>query len=506
MNAALQDLIGAVRRSAPDLVDEWEATALIESFGWTDERICHTFGLSDTRAMGRHVFEQLVDRGAAPIEAVGEDTAAWRWPTVAGAYSRTLVFALPWLVMFGIEAVWPDAFETQPEMAGPISVAVMLSLISTGGYVQAVARKGSFYLGMNQLVLARHVGLLLCRGGLITTGLLATGGLLAGQYFDIFGSTAARLIATFYFVMLSGLWLACAMVSLVSPRWRVPVIYLGAGAVFLLVRAYLGASTLEAHTLALITAVALSLVLTVEAFHGSQHRDTRTERVILPRTPVLLDSVLPHFIYGVAYFTFLFADRLSAGSALPATSGLPFGIAPDYKRGIDLAFLVFLIVAGAVECCNLVTMRAWRSEAQHAVVGAGAFGHSLSRRRTISLWVVVAMFSACAVTAGAVASRVSFLSPAANATFMAGCLGYGLFAIGLLDALLLLSVNRPVAVLSALLPALMVNLIGGYVFSHIAGAQFAVAGLVCGAAVFVVLARRGVTGALRRPDFAYAWA
>ena len=506
MSVALQNLIGAVRRSAPDLVDEWEATAWIESFGWTDERIRHAFGLADTRAMGRHVFEQPVDPDSVRPEPAPSPRAERTWVTLVGAYSRTLIYALPWLVMFAIEAVWPDAFDTQPEMAGPISVAVMFSLICTGGYVQAIARKGSFYLGMNQLVLARHVGVLLCRGGMMTTGLLALGGMAAGEYFDIFGSTSARLVATFYFVALSSLWLACAMVSLVSSHWRVPLIYLGAGAVFLVARVYGGASTLAAHTFAVITAVILAVGLAIDAFRGSSQRDTRTERVILPRTPVLLHSLLPHFMYGLAYFTFLFADRLCAGSALPLTSGLPFGIAPDYKRGIDLAFLVFLMVAGLVECCNLGAMRAWRKAAKHAPVGGSGFGDGLRRRRDIALAVVIVAFLGCATVAAGIAARVAFLTPAANITFMAGCLGYALFAIGLLDALLLFSINRPGAVLSALLPALLINLISGYAFSHIAGAQYAVAGLVFGSAWFVVQARRRARVALRRPDFAYAWA
>jgi uncharacterized membrane protein len=506
MSVALQNLVGAVRRSAPDLVDEWEATAWIESFGWTDERIRRAFGLADTRAMGRHVFEQPSGPAGVPVEKASRSRTERSWVTLASAYSRTLVYALPWLVMFAIEAVWPDAFETQPEMAGPISVAVMFSLISTGGFVQAIARKGSFYLGMHQLVLARHVGVMLCRGGLLTTGVLALGGMAAGEYFDIFGSTPARLVATFYFVVLSILWLACAMVSLVSSHWRVPLIYLGAGSVFVIARLSLGASTLAAHTAAVVAAVILAVVLAIEAFRGSAERDTRTERVILPRTPVLLHSLVPHFLYGAAYFSFLFADRLSAGSALPLTSGLPFGIAPDYKHGIDLAFLVFLIVAGIVECCNLAAMRAWRNDAKHAAVGGPAFGDGLRRRRSIACAVVIVLFLLCAAIAATIAMRVAFLTPAASITFMAGCVGYALFAIGLLDALLLFSVNRPGAVLGALMPALLVNLVCGYAFSHIAGAQYAVAGLVCGSAWFAVHARRSARTVLRRPDFAFAWA
>jgi hypothetical protein len=358
---------------------------------------------------------------------------------------------------------------------------------------------------MNQLVLARHVGLLLCRGGLITTGLLAAGGLAAGQYFDVFGSAAARLIAAAYFVLLSVLWLACAMVSLVQPLWRVPLIYLGGAAAFLVARVVFDSSTLTAHTFALLGCVGIAAIVAAEAFRGSRQRDTRTERVVLPRTPVLLYALLPPFVYGVAYFTFLFADRLSAGSALPTASGLPFGIMPDYKRGIDLAFLVFLLVAGGVECCNLAIMRAWRRDARTEPAGSRAFRDRLQHRRRVSRAVIAGGIGCCAVIAGVIAARVDFLTPAGSITFVAGCVGYGLFAIGLLDALLLFSVNRPLEALKALLPALAVNLGVGYAFSHIAGANYAVAGLICGAALFAIRARRLLSSALRRPDFAYGW-
>lgn len=511
MDAALHNLVGAVRRSAPDLVDEWEATAWVESFGWTDDRIQASFGLPTTRALGRHIY--LQPREAAELTARAasdpdEDAAApTEVTTLPGAYSRSFVYAIPWLVLFTVESVWPYALETQPEMAGPISLAVMASLIATGGYVQAIARKASFYLGMYQLALARHVGLLLCRVGLATTAVITVAAIVAGAYFDIFGSAAARAMAAFYFVMLSALWLACAMLSLQSPRWRVPVVYVSAGLFFVLVKTAFDLSTLAAQTAAMVAAVVVASALTAAAFRSASRRDHRTEVLVLPRPPVLLHSLLPHFIYGIAYFAFLFADRLSAGSALPATWGLPFGLALDYKRGIDLAFLVFLIVAGGVEYGIISFMRSWREDAKSRSASAiGDLGDRLARRRTITLWIIVTFFAIAAVIAAAIAGHKEFLTPDATRVFLAGCAGYLLFSVGLFDALLLFSIDRPFAVLRALLPALAVNLIGGYLFSHIAGPEYAAAGLVLGAVLFAVGARRSVDHVLRKPDFAYAWA
>ena len=508
MDAALQKVAAAVRRNAPDLIDDWEATAWVESFGWTDERVKAALALPDTRTLGRRVFELSdgISAPAADVDVDEDDTdESTALIALLGTYSRTLIYAFPWLVMFAAEAAWPSVLDTRPEMAGPISVAVMLSLIATGGYVQAIARKGSFYLGMQQVILARHVGLLLCRVGLITIGALTVLGLLLGGYFDVFGSTWARVIAAFYFVMLATLWLACAMASLVPPRWRVPVVYLGAGTVFVTARAFFEASTLDAYTIALIVAVALASVLTHEAFRTAVDSDRRTERVVLPRTAVLLHSLVPHFTYGVAYFTFLFADRLSAGSALPAISGLAFGISGDYKRGIDLAFLVFLLVAGAVEAINVLLMQAWRSDAREGAPGAPPLARALRRRRRIALCLIAATFGTFAIAAAALAIP-DFLSPESYGVFVAGCLGYGLFSLGLLDALLLFSINRPGDVLRALLPALGLNLVSGYACSHVIGAQYAVVGLVLGAAWFAWRTASRARAAMRQPDFAYAWA
>ena len=511
MDAALQGLVGAVRKRAPDLVDEWEATAWVESFGWTDDRIRTAFGLSDTRALGRYIYEhplpgRVWSSPAAPAPAppaqTHDQTAA---AVAAGAYARTLIYALPWLVMFAVEGLWPDTFDTQPEMAGPISVAVMLSLIATGGFVQAIARKGSFYLGMQQAIMARHVGWLLWRTGAAGTALFAGTAFLLASYFDVFGSPTARLVALSYFVMLSVLWLCCAMLSLQTPRWRVPTVFVAAGVVFVLVKSNLDGSALAAQTAALIVAVTAAAVLCWDAFRTAARRDSRTERIVLPRLPVLLHSLVPYFVYGMAYFTFLFADRLSAGSALPLQTGLPFGIAIDYKRGIDLAFLVFLIVAGAVECCNLLLMRYWRDQAHRTAV-AEPLQQALERRRRYGAAAIVGIFIIGAVVAATVAHAVEFLTPAGYVIFIAGSTGYALFAAGLLDALTLFSLNRPAAVLRALLPALFVNLVSGYILSHIAGAEFAVAGLILGAALFALGVRRGVAEALKRPDYAYGWA
>ena len=86
---------------------------------------------------------------------------------------------------------------------------------------------------------------------------------------------------------------------------------------------------------------------------------------------------------------------------------------------------------------------------------------------------------------------------------LVGCLGYLLFVIGLLNAILLFSLNQAVAVLNTLLPSLIVNLIVGYILTHLIAVYCAAIGLVIGAAVFTLLSSRKVLQAIKQPDYTY---
>ena len=91
-----------------------------------------------------------------------------------------------------------------------------------------------------------------------------------------------------------------------------------------------------------------------------RQKKVKTEEMALPRIPVLVHYTLtPYFFYGVAYFSFLFADRFAAGTAITLFSGLGFGIESGYARGIDFALVNFLFTAALVEALNYRFMGGW---------------------------------------------------------------------------------------------------------------------------------------------------
>ncbi len=122
MPTNLDELASAVAAESPQLTDAWEATALIESFGYTDRDIHREFGFANTLLAGRHIYNRLSGKRALEKQRSQE-----RRPSVLGAFvdkfSSSFVYAVPWVVVVISEYVRPQALELPPELAGPLSLA-----------------------------------------------------------------------------------------------------------------------------------------------------------------------------------------------------------------------------------------------------------------------------------------------------------------------------------------------------------------------------------------------
>ncbi len=116
-----------------------------------------------------------------------------------------------------------------------------------------------------------------------------------------------------------------------------------------------------------------------------------------------------------------------------------------YKDGMDIALLTFLLACAAVECCNLILMRGWRQ------AGQLHYGSGFARGASRLLWrwhaltaVLVAAFAGVAFGVREVAEPLTrrSLDGLAGTILIVGDIGYLLFAVGLLNALALLSTDR----------------------------------------------------------------
>lgn len=199
------------------------------------------------------------------------------------------------------------------------------------------------------------------------------------------------------------------------------------------------------------------------------------------------------------YFAFLFADRIAAGSSVPWASGLSFGISAEYKKGMDLALFIFLILAAAVEYAADRFARRWFQLAEQKDVLRAV----LRTHYYYSLVAVSCLFAVLGLASWPIYHRLAHLI---LVTAVIGSIGYFFVALALFNLVVLLSANRLDRVLRSLGAALISNAAVGYVLSHLFGVEFAAVGLVVGGVVLFFSSYHLMKGVLRAPEYFYALA
>ena len=494
-----EPLLVRLREAQPDLADRWEITALIEAAGYSDRRIREELGVRDARALASILYDRLSVEvrppRAVPRRTPFRDDLAAAVTSFCGDFAGSAIYALPWLVVFWMQHVHPDAFYAPAALSGPLMLALMASLVGTGGFVQAIARKGVFYCSMGQRAVAYHVTRRLFECGAIVALSAALLMAVAGWHFQ-FLRPAVLAVTVTYYVTLSLLWMVCALVTLEGRRWRVPAIFVVGGIVFAVVHQG-GGSTLAAQLSGAYGALVAGGL--VAAFD----RARAPEPPSLPNTQVLLHSLAPHFWYGALYFSLLFADRVVAGT-MRVLGGDTFGLETSYVQAVDVALVSFLVMAALVEHMNTVFMRGLRREMRRRAPDDPALVRRLRVRHVVLLLIVVVCFPALDAICRSISVTLRPLAvDSGSRVLLLASMGYLFLSVGLLNALILLSLNRPFAVVSTLVVGLGLNLGCGAFLALLIDPTYAAGGLAAGAAFVAIRTTVKVADALVAPAHAY---
>ena len=497
----LDRLLEDVEAACPRPLDEWEATAVVESLGYTDDVIAAELGFPDALTLGRHVHARLSERRAAGASPQAAAAAPASGPlTYVRIFFRSFIHALPWIAAFVAERVAPGVAGLPADLAAPFSLAVLGSLVTSGGFIQLIARRGLFHVGAGLPHLARRACSQFTRFGIAVSIVVAFAAVLFGFYQDLFADERL-LLAAAYFLILSLLWMKCAELGIWGKWWPLPATF-AAGGLGFAAATVAGLDPVFAHLgaagAALLAATALASLL-------GRGAGEDTEDLEMPRPTALLQLLAPYFLQGLAYFAFLFADRFVAGSAVAKESGLAFFLDARQARAADVGLLAFFVATALAECVNHAFMERWRRRADRLSlddVGTLAAELRLIQRRGLA-------GIACAFTA--TAALVAFLVPpsGAEAAFVTGTAGAGylLLALAAYNSMILMSLGRPADVVEVFAAGLLVNVALGHALALVIAPSAAVVGLAAGALVLALSSQRAVLRSLARPDVALhsAW-
>ena len=227
------------------------------------------------------------------------------------------------------------------------------------------------------------------------------------------------------------------------------------------------------------------------------------KQVRLPHLSILIYLLIPYFLYGITYFGFIFADRLVAN----ITTAGHFIIVPgnnlEYQNSMDLALLDLLLIVPLVEYFSYKLITYWYDRAKHMTL---AEVESLSWQLQKKYWSLISrilLYFGLLMSLTIILLSILHRNQNDSILTIFACFGYLLFAIGLFNAVILLSLNRLHDVLGILATAMVVDFIVGYLLSSLFGIYLAAIGLIIGAAIFAINSTQKTLKAIDRAEYCY---
>jgi O-antigen/teichoic acid export membrane protein len=508
-NPKLQEAIAEVQAISPQPADRWEIAAILESLGYTDRQIAIEFGYADSLTLGSEIYSYLRENGYLAMTTLSPSINTRRSGREEVAFfcrefSRSFLYEVPFLVSMVIDNLlsFTEQAVVPVQLSALLSLALMGSLIASGGFVQMIQRRGSFYQNMNEPIHAQRSCRPIFLMGITTSIFLGIIWIGFGFYRSYAGDKYL-LISGLYFIILSVMWQVFAMVSL-RYKWATPTALLMIAAIFVICRLGLRLDSVICQLVTMSAALVGMIIMLAWVYWQARRDEVRQEQLsALPRSAAVAYLLSPYFFYGVLYFGFLFADRFAAGWVIDRYSNVPFSINHNYQRPMDLALLNFLLVMPFVEYLAAKFSLWWYKVAKPATPQnvhklVGKLQH---RYRLIGILVVLMTLLVGVITLILMSITHQRLEDIILASL--GILGYLAMAFGLWNTIILLTLNQMPAVLKMLLPATAINLICGYILGNLWGVAWTPLGLLLGGILFSWLASRQVRKAIEQVDYCY---
>lgn len=405
-------------------------------------------------------------------------------------YFLGIAFALPMAVsglamLFLQYSLWGGNLPT--DVGAAVAVGTVASFVVSGGFVQAMARRGMFFMGTKEPLVCFESTLDWLGMGALALAFTGCIVLSLNWYFAWLTPEVA-LMATAFLLGLGVFWLATGVLYMLDRNIEVLVaVLLGLGVVTALHR-FLGIQVVLAQIVGVVVAAGVAVLSGIRLLAkpvATGQNPMRSEP--FGRTVVYAG---PYFLYGALLYAFLFADRIVAWTAQAGAYRLMFR--SDYETAVNVALFAFVMQVGWVR----VSGAQYRDSLQKLLTAfpankIEAFNGAMRQFywKRMGHFAAIAIVSTAAAYAGSkwfgVIKTPTILLVAILALAACPLLVWSLWNVNLLFAL-----SRPWTVLGALGSACLANLLIGYLFSRIGGYQFSAAGFALGAAVLAVLTTR----------------
>ncbi len=503
--------------------------AALEAMGIRDVDVPKDYGFANIEAMAAHTFKEL--RAISPHilqndnQKLAErranrtfyisDYSAIKYKLFWKDFGNGLFDLLP--ILFQLIAIILLGFSLWTYVgfndlqATAVVLGLILGLTATGGTIQAMGKQVAFYWYQEDLAMCERMvrkgikaGMLLVIG---LTTLFMTINLIANLYPFIFS-----IIVFLYAVSIGSLLLVFAPLYTIKKRWVLSASVLMGTLVAISLLLFSTFSIYLIHALGIWTSLLLAAGYLYYYFSRKKY-GTEGAKYGTARRGVGTVRNSNYFIYGTLFYVFLFTDRIIAWSAAYARE-VPFIIYydKDYEIGMDLALLVFFLMAGILEY-SVASFSRHMERKQRVLHHNQLKQFQAEMFRTYKKHFTLLLLNAAAATAllyylvtkpwGYQAGFQDTLEPLSLYVAGVGCVGYIFLTIGIMNVLLLHTLNQSGKTIQFLLIAWATNCAIGLIASRMIGFEYSVLGLLAGSMVFIILSTKYIRTYFKNLEYHY---
>jgi hypothetical protein len=487
----------------------WAVAATIESLGIRDIDASADFGYSTVFDLAEDVFREIKKhiRGKYEEEAEAEFKLGDVYESFKlffKHFGMGILFTMPMIsqivaIIIFEYALWAW-FRFNVAQATMIAMGTIGAFIITGGFIQVLGRLVSKYMGEQNYYLSwRAIKAVVYFAIPLVLGIAALT-FIVNIILPFYPQRMVSIGLT-YFLLISTMMLSAA------------VLYASEQKLVILASILLGTIAVAFGMEVLDWGIYLSQWLGISLTAGIQIiyivlyyffkiRITRQQlyKQSLPKLEVSYYNTYRYFLYGFAYFSFLFVDRILAWSAGPPPPPYIIWFNTPYELGMDWALLSFIFTIALLEfIIHLFSHRIIPAQKKADISKLKKFNTYFSNFYSLQLVMLffVGVISIVLTYYGVLSLRVFeddypeirdfFANPITFRVFWMGSIGYLFLVFGLLNSLFFFTMNRPEFVLYSMFAALGANALTGYICSRVIGFEYAVVGLVVGSITFAAV-------------------
>lgn len=500
--------------------DFYEVAAYLESEGWNDRRAFAAYGFNNIFEMAQQVYDIINRKASASTHIPPEQLKIISFIiSIIKNFLRGLIFALPMAIsvisMLTLRFSLWSYERLSTDLATSIAIGTILSFMTIGGFTQAIARRGFFYIIMGYYNMARKITFSFIKTGYVTIFGVALL-LLASSYIFSFFPMKMLLTAILYYIFLSSIWLSVTVMYILRKELAFTgLIAFGivmVGFLFLI----LNLEIIIAQLISLVIVTILCILLVIYYFHKAELKMEKGLAPKMPKMSVTFYTVAPYFLYGFLYFTFLYVDRVMAWSS-NNSAYMPYIIwfRGNYELGLDFALFTLMVPLGVIEVAVDTIMKQLELQIKNFTIYTTTqlnMSFKNKYKKFLILIIIVSSLSGILIYMLLMFINKNYTgvlkfdilkNPTIHFVLICSIISYAILAVGLMNSVILFSLSQPKVLNKALSTALVINIGVGFVASRwfswmqnnlgnndlfygIEGYAFAIFGLMAGSIFFMV--------------------